>query len=115
MKDVINTGDFDSYLVEHHIIDSSTDGKKVEIKWSDGHLSKFHFLWLRDNCPCCVHPDTREPIFNVVSIPDDLLISSVSTTKKSFLEVVWSGESHTSYFHPGWLRSHCLDLSKRTS
>ena len=44
MKDVINTGDFDSYLVEHHIIDSSTDGKKVEIKWSDGHLSKFHFL-----------------------------------------------------------------------
>ena len=114
MKDVINTGDFDSYLVEHHIIDSSTDGKKVEIKWSDGHLSKFHFLWLRDNCPCCVHPETREPIFNVVSIADDLLISSVSTTKKSFLEVVWSGESHTSYFHPGWLRSHCLDLSKRT-
>ena len=113
MKEVISTGDFDSYLVEHHIIDSSTDGKKVEIKWSDGHRSKFHFLWLRDNCPCCVHPDTREPIFNVVSIPDDLLISSVSATQKNSLKVVWSGEPHTSHFHSGWLRSHCVDLKKR--
>ena len=113
MKEVIETGDFDFYPVEHHIIDSSTDGKKVEIKWSDGHLSKFHFIWLRDNCPCCIHPDTREPIFNIVSMPDDLLIYSVSTTQEGFLEVIWSGEPHTSYFHPGWLRSHCLDLLKK--
>ncbi len=114
MKEVIETGDFDFYPVEHHIVDSSTDGKKVEIRWDDGHLSKFHFLWLRDNCPCCVHPDTREPIFNVVSIPNDLLISSVSTTQEGFLETIWSGESHTSCFHPGWLRAHCLDLSIKT-
>ena len=111
---MIETGDFDFYPVENHIIDSSTDGKKVEIKWDDGHLSKFHFLWLRDNCPCCIHPDTREPIFNVVSITNDLLISSVSATQEGFLEIIWSGESHTSYFHPGWLRAHCLDLSKKT-
>ena len=32
MKEVIETGDFDFYPVEHHITDSSTDGKKVEIK-----------------------------------------------------------------------------------
>ena len=110
---MIETGDFDFYPVEHHIIDSSTDGKKVEIKWSDDHLSKFHFIWLRDNCPCCIHPDTREPIFNIVSMPDDLLIYSVSTTQEGFLEVIWSGEPHTSYFHPGWLRSLCFDLLKK--
>ena len=55
------------YPVEHSISCSSTDGKKVEIEWSDGHQSKFHFLWLRDNCPCCIHFETREPLFNVAS------------------------------------------------
>ena len=114
MKEVIETGDFDFYPVEHHISDSSTDGTKVEIQWSDGHQSKFHFLWLRDNCPCCTHPDTREPIFNVASITDDLFISSISTNKEGFLKVTWSGESHISHFHPGWLRSNCfLDSSKK--
>lgn len=101
MKEVIETGDFDFYPIEHYIVNSSTDGKKVEVRWNDDHLSKFHFLWLRDNCPCCVHPDTREPIFSVVSIPNDLLISSVSVTETGFLKIIWSGESHTSYFHPG--------------
>ncbi len=111
---MIETGDFDFYPIEHYIVDSSTDGKKVEVRWNDDHLSKFHFLWLRDNCPCCVHPDTREPIFSVVSIPNDLLVSSVSVTETGFLKIIWSEESHTSYFHPGWLRAHCLDLSKKT-
>ena len=108
------TGDFDFYPAEHSISFSSTDGEKVEIEWSDGHQSKFNFLWLRDNCPCCVHPDTMEPLFNVASIADDEFISSVSTSEEGFLQVVWSKDSHISHFHPGWLRANCfLDASNR--
>ncbi len=112
---VSETGDFDFYPVEHSISYSSTDGEKVEIEWSDGHQSKFHFLWLRDNCPCCVHPETREPLFNVASIDEDQLINSTSITQEGFLEVVWSKESHVSCFHPGWLRTNCfLDVSNKS-
>tara|TARA_B100000029_G_scaffold36824_1_gene34649 strand:+ start:3954 stop:5138 length:1185 start_codon:yes stop_codon:yes gene_type:complete len=111
---VNETGDFDFYPAEHSISFSSTDGEKVEIEWSDGHQSKFNFLWLRDNCPCCVHPDTMEPLFNVASIADDEFISSVSTSEEGFLQVVWSKDSHISHFHPGWLRANCfLDASNR--
>ena len=104
--------DFNSYPVAHTISSCSTDGKKVQVKWSDGHLSKFYFLWLRDNCPCCCQPDTSEPMFNIASVSNDLFASSVNVTEDGFLKIIWSGESHTSEFHPGWLRYYChLDPS----
>ena len=27
----------------------------LSIKWGDNFKSKFHFLWLRDNCPTAIH------------------------------------------------------------
>ena len=30
--------------------------RSLNICWSDGHSSTFHYLWLRDNCPQSRHP-----------------------------------------------------------
>jgi DUF971 family protein len=35
-------------------------GEGVDITWSDGHVSHFEFLYLRDNCPCALCRDERE-------------------------------------------------------
>jgi DUF971 family protein len=36
-----------------------TTGQGVEITWSDGHASRYDFVYLRDQCPCAVCNDER--------------------------------------------------------
>ncbi|TLZ05448.1 MAG: DUF971 domain-containing protein, partial [Gammaproteobacteria bacterium] len=40
------------------IIALEHDAQGVSLRWDDGLRSRFHVLWLRDNCPCpqCRHP-----------------------------------------------------------
>jgi DUF971 family protein len=37
-----------------------TTGEGVEVAWSDGHLSRYAFQYLRDLCPCALCNDERE-------------------------------------------------------
>jgi DUF971 family protein len=37
-----------------------TTGDGVEVTWSDGHLSRYPFHYLRDLCPCALCNDERE-------------------------------------------------------
>jgi DUF971 family protein len=36
-----------------------TEGKGLEIDWSDGHQSAWTFAWLREACPCATCNDER--------------------------------------------------------
>jgi DUF971 family protein len=36
-----------------------TEGKGLEIDWSDGHKSAWNFAWLRDACPCATCNEER--------------------------------------------------------
>ena len=44
----------------------------MKIIWNDGKISKFHFIWLRDNCPSNVHPDARQKIFNIIDVSENI-------------------------------------------
>ena len=37
-----------------------TEGKGLEIDWSDGHKSSWNFPWLRNACPCATCIDERK-------------------------------------------------------
>jgi DUF971 family protein len=37
-----------------------TEGKGLEIEWSDGHRSAWNFAWLRHACPCATCNEERE-------------------------------------------------------
>jgi len=37
-----------------------TEGKGLEIDWSDGHQSVWNFAWLREACPCATCIDERK-------------------------------------------------------
>ena len=41
------------------IIDASKDRRSIRLEWSDGHISNFNYLWLRDNCPSDIHPTAK--------------------------------------------------------
>lgn len=105
----IETADFITYPVEHEISRVEAEARVVRVLWDDGHVSVFHHLWLRDNCPCtdCIHPETREQTFEITSVPETILPRVAEVTGSGALRIVWSVGGHESFYHPGWLRAHC--------
>ena len=80
--------------------------KYLEVYWGDNHISKFHFLWLRDNCPTAFHKDTRMRNFNILSVTKKIRPINFRFNKKS-LHVSWSENNHNSIFNLKWLRDNC--------
>ena len=78
----------------------------IELLWSDKHISKFHFLWLRDNCPTSFHKDTRMRKFNILSISNKINPLNVYYTSTT-LKIIWSEGNHNSVFKLKWLRDFC--------
>ncbi|MFY1662737.1 gamma-butyrobetaine dioxygenase [Pseudomonas sp. Pseu.R1] len=86
----------------------------VAVQWDDGRKSLFHTEWLRDNCPCetCVHPVTREQVFEIIDTPVDLHAESAGLNGQGELAIGWS-DGHRSVFGAGWLRAHAYDHATR--
>lgn len=80
----------------------------IAVSWQDGHISPFHFIWLRDNCSCaqCLHPDTHERVSDILQIDLDIKPYSVSQDD-GFLTIVWTQDRHRSSYDLSWLRQHC--------
>ncbi len=106
------TGDFYLYPMTVTIVKALITERTVNVEWSDGTVSDFHFLWLRDNCPCCVHPYTLEQTYEIVNAPKSLKPSEIEVTTEGVLTIHWEPEEHKSIFHPGWLKEHCYSNEK---
>lgn len=77
----------------------------LDLIWSNGVTSHFHYLWLRDNCPTTLHPDTQERVFDLLSVPADIRPVEL-TIENDWLVVVWSEQQHRSEFSGEWLYEH---------
>lgn len=110
------TADFDAYLLEAAIISAQIDARWVSVSWDDGRVSRFHHVWLRDNCPCdaCVAQATKEQTFELISVPARDLVPVSLVWTGSSLSLVWTG-GHPSVYDAGWLRAHdySTDASRR--
>ena len=100
--------DFAPYPTDIRVAAARSSDAGIEINWSDGAVSRFHDLWLRDNCHCpdCKHPQTHERTFDLLSVPEDLRAERVEATAAGALRIVWPDGGHESLYHPGWLRAH---------
>ena len=63
--------------------------KYIEVFWSDNHISKYHFLWLRDNCPSAFHKDTRMRNFNILSVSNYIHPLKINYSNE-ILNLKWS-------------------------
>lgn len=95
------------------IQDIATGPRGITIDWDDGHVSEFHFCWLRDNCRCsaCWHPQAQERLFDALAITSELIPSAVRNDSEGTLIIDWDG--HESIYDPTWLRQHCYSASER--
>jgi gamma-butyrobetaine dioxygenase len=109
--------DFDTYPIDSTLRSAHIHAAWVELTWSDGHVSRFHHVWLRDNCPCagCVAQSTKEQTFELLSVPEDVVPSGASIDDEGALALTWSNDGHASAYHLGWLRAHCYSSTERSA
>ena len=91
---------------KYKLIKLTKKSKYIEILWADKHISKFHFLWLRDNCPSAFHKDTRMRKFNILSVSKKIKPLNLCHTSTT-LKINWSEGNHNSVFKLKWLRDFC--------
>ncbi len=87
------------------------DDKQVVLSWDDGGSTRFHHIWLRDNCLCpeCRHPDAWEHTVDTWAIPLDIRPELVEVD--GGLTITWS-DGHVSSFSHDWLSEHAYDSSR---
>jgi len=80
----------------------------------DGQTSKYHYVWLRDNCWCdeCRVSQSGERRLYTASIPGDITATRARLIDDgSAIDVVWS-DGHSTTFTLGWLAAN--DYSNRS-
>ena len=50
---------------KYHVKKLEKKNDHLSILWKDNFESKFHFMWLRDNCPTAIHPTANMRVFNI--------------------------------------------------
>jgi gamma-butyrobetaine dioxygenase len=84
----------------------------IWVRWTGGAESRFHHIWLRDNCPQGLHPVTWERIQDVMDLDPDLCPASVKLTDAGGLTVSWT-DVYTSHYGADWLHRRRYDATAR--
>jgi gamma-butyrobetaine dioxygenase len=90
------------------IVSVDANQRAFKITWEDGSNSELPFIWLRDNDPGELHPETRERIFDLCSVdlaikPSHFLLDSAQAAN---LLVRWPDREDDSKYTAAWLYEH---------
>ena len=82
---------------------------QVEIAWKNGDQSRFHPIWLRDNCRCesCGDPTTGYRNLRLSALDLDCKPDRLTSTATE-LQITWE-DGHQSCYAAAWLREHAYD------
>lgn len=87
----------------------------LTLRWSDGHRSFFHAIWLRDCCYCnlCGDSYSSKRFVTPGDIPLDICIGNTGIDPLGRLSIRWQPDGHESCYDPHWLRQNCYDDDSR--
>jgi len=90
-------------------IGPTDDGKALEIRWGDGHVSVYEPRHLRLNCPCagCVDEMTGRRTLTPGMVPEGVYPTAIHYVGRYALQFVWSDGHDTGYFTFQTLRDLC--------
>ena len=74
------------------------------VTWTDSTTTQYPTIWLRDNCPSGLHPDTSERILDLLEIDDAPVL--YSATRTGDLVVLKYDDDHTSLMPLSLLSIH---------
>ncbi|HET6619540.1 MAG TPA: TauD/TfdA family dioxygenase [Dongiaceae bacterium] len=102
--------DLADHGTDRRILGLSHEGEEIVLTWDDGRISRFHVLWLRDNCPCpaCRHPQALERIYKFIDHPAPAIAGArIGPAGELLVEFASAEGRHPARFSAGWLRRHC--------
>jgi gamma-butyrobetaine dioxygenase len=88
-----------------NIANVTRDERGFSITWDDRTATDFPFIWLRDNDPDELHPDTRERVFDLTSVALDICPESFALESNA-LVVSWPRKAAESVYPQEWLHAH---------
>lgn len=99
---------------ELHLTHLQQEEDGLTLRWSDGHQSFFHAIWLRDCCYCASCGDSYSSKRFIVpsEIPADLRIDSAQIDAQGHLSIDWQ-PVHASRYDALWLRQNAYDDASR--
>ena len=74
------------------------------VTWTDSTTTQYPTIWLRDNCPSGLHPDTNERMLDLLAIDDAPVL--YSATRKGDMAVLKYDDYHTSQMPLSLLSMH---------
>lgn len=85
------------------------DGKALEIRWEDGHVSVYEPRYLRLNCPCagCVDEMTGRRTLIPATVPEGIYPTAINYIGRYALQFVWSDGHDTGFYSFETLRRIC--------
>ena len=75
----------------------NTGAEGLEIRWSDGTIGTFPYIWLRDTDPSGFHPKTGERTLDLTAIPLDVTPLKAEITPQDLL-ITWDDQDAPSRF-----------------
>lgn len=82
-----------------------------KLRWTDGHTSRYPFVWLRDNCRCtkCYHPSSYQRLALMADLDPEVKPTGEELSDEgSLLKVTWP-DNHVGEYPSRWLRHHQFD------
>ena len=93
--------------VRPSIAAADTELRWVCVWWEDGTVSRYHHLWLRDNCPQLRHPATGHRTIDTAQIPEDCRPSAAEVAEDGdHLRITWAHDGHVSTYPAAWLAAN---------
>lgn len=72
------------------------------LHWPDGTSSRFPYIWLRDNDPAELHPDTQERTFELLNVPEHLRPTAAVAVDQT-LALTWPDIPEPRHLDLSWL------------
>ncbi|SES22371.1 gamma-butyrobetaine dioxygenase [Tranquillimonas rosea] len=82
-----------------------TGAHGLKIRWSDGTVGEFPYIWLRDTDPSGFHPHTGERTFELTKVRLDVTPHHTEVTPDTLL-VTWNDGETPSRFDLDWIKTH---------
>ena len=84
----------------------------LRVDWTNGAVSEFAGLWLRDNRPDDRDPHSGQRLIDVTDLPEDPRIRS-AVARDGVVVIEWEGESQRTSFDLVWLLEHAADRARQ--
>ncbi len=91
--------------IHMHLTEIECGERAFFVSWTDHSVTELPFIWLRDNAPGDLHPDTRERVFDLSTVSIGIQPQAYELANDALL-VRWKDKAEESVYTSQWLISH---------